>query len=106
MTAESNEMSQTQLVRRVFELTEAINQAGQIADWQLAARLAEERSPLVHSIKAQQDAGSLGLIRRIQAMDSTLMEDAQVVQAGLTKEFHAAMGRATAAQQYNRVAML
>lgn len=106
MTAESNEMSQTQLVRRVFELTEAINQAGQIADWQLAARLAEARSPLVHSIEAQQDPGSLALIRRIQAMDSTLMEDAQVVQAGLTKEFHAAMGRATAAQQYNRVAML
>lgn len=105
MTAERNETGQAQLIQRVLELTEAISQAGQLADWQLAARLAEERSPLVHSIEAQQDPAALALIRRIQAIDSALMDTARVTEAELTKEFHAAIGRASAAQQYNRVAM-
>jgi hypothetical protein len=106
MTAERNEMDQTQLVERVFELTQSIAEAGQIADWQRAARLAEERSPLVHSIQRHQDPVALTLIRRIQAMDSTLMNEARTTQAELIEEFQVAMRRTSAAQQYNRVALL
>lgn len=98
-------MSQTQLVEQVFELTRAIAEAGQIADWQRAARLAEERSPLVHSIQPQQDPAALALIRRIQAMDSTLMNEARTSEAELTEQFQTAIRRTNAAQQYNRVAL-
>lgn len=106
MMAERNEMDQTRLVERVFELTQSIAEAGQIADWQRAARLAEERSPLVHSIQQHQDPAALTLIRRIQAMDSTLMNEARTTQAELTEEFQVAIRRTRAAQQYNRVALL
>lgn len=105
MMSERNEMDQTQLVERVFELTQAIAEAGQIADWQRAARLAEERSPLVHSIQPQQNPTALALIRRIQAMDSTLLNEARTTQAELAEEFQAAVRRTSAAQQYNRVAL-
>lgn len=98
-------MSQKQLVERVFELTQAIAEAGQIADWQRAARLAEERSPLVHSLLPQQDPAEMVLIRRIQVMDDTLLGEARTTQAELSDEFQVAMQRTKAAQQYNRVAL-
>lgn len=104
MTGQQTAMNQMQLIERVLELTLAIREAGQIADWQLAARLTEERSPLVHSINRQQDPKALALIRRVQAMDNAIMEDAQRSQTELTNEYQAAMGRAQAAQAYNRVA--
>jgi flagellar protein FliT len=98
-------MSQKELVERVFELTQAIADASQIADWQRAARLAEERSPLVHSLEAEQDPAAMALIRRIQTMDDTLLNEARTTQTELSDEFNAAMRRTNAAQQYNRVAM-
>lgn len=98
-------MSQTQLVERVFELTQEIAEAGQIADWERAARLAEERSPLVHSIQPEQDSTALVLIRRIQAMDGTLLSEARSTQEELSEEFQSAVQRTKAAQQYNRVAL-
>jgi flagellar protein FliT len=105
MSAEHSTMDQTQLVEQVFELTQAIAEAGQIADWQRAARLAEQRSPLVHSIERQQAPAALALIRRIQIMDGVLMNEARTTQAEAGEEFQAALRRTKAAQQYNRVAL-
>jgi flagellar protein FliT len=98
-------MSQKEIVQRVFELTQAIADASQLADWQRAARLAEERSPLVHAIQPEQDPAAMGLIRRIQAMDDTLLNEARTAETELSEEFRVAMRRTNAAQQYNRVAM-
>ncbi|RFU47466.1 flagellar protein FliT [Paraburkholderia sp. DHOC27] len=98
-------MDQTQLVERVFEMTQAIAEAGQIADWQKAARLAQERSPLVRSIQREQAPVALAMIRRIQAMDRSLIDDARTTQAELTAEYELATRRIKSAQQYNRVAM-
>ena len=105
MSAEPMEMSQTELVERVFDLTQEINAANRLADWQRAARLAEARSPLVHAIRREQDAASLELIHRIQAMNSTIAEEAREHQDALTSEYQAAVQRTQAAQQYNRVAL-
>ncbi|MGA7782523.1 MAG: flagellar protein FliT [Paraburkholderia sp.] len=98
-------MSQTQLVERVFKLTQEIAEAGQIADWQRAARLAEERSPLVHSIQPEQDPTAMVLVRRIQAMNGSVLSEARNTQAELSEEFQVAVQRTKAAQQYNRVAL-
>jgi flagellar protein FliT len=105
MNAAQTKTEQARLVERVLELTQAISDAGQLADWPRAARLAEERSPLVRAITADQDAASLALIRRIQAMNGTIVNEARQFEAGLTDEYNEAMGRARAAQQYTRVAL-
>ncbi|WP_233803999.1 flagellar protein FliT [Paraburkholderia sp. HP33-1] len=105
MSAERMEMSQAELVGRVFDLTEAISLAGQLADWQRAAGLAEERSQLVRSIRREQDAESLQLIGRILEMNGAIANDARTYRDELTIEYQAAVARTQAAQQYNRVAL-
>jgi flagellar protein FliT len=106
MTAERNDMDQTQLVERVYELTLAIGHAASLADWREAARLADVRSPSLMSIRAQQTPASLELIRRIQSLDNALMHDAKASRDGLETEFHGAMQRTRSASQYHRMALL
>lgn len=106
MTEQGRATNQTQLVKQVYALTEAIEQAASLADWQQAARLAEERSPLVMSIGVQQEPVTLALIKRIQTMDDALMQEARGARAGLEMEYRAAMDRSKAASQYHRVALL
>ena len=61
MTQEHGQ-DQVQLVERVFELTQAMEHAVNLADWRHAARLGEERSPLLQSIQANQQPRSLELV--------------------------------------------
>jgi flagellar protein FliT len=106
MTVERNDMDQTQLVERVYELTLSIGHSASLADWQEASRLADVRSPLLMSIRAQQTPASLELIRRIQSLDHALMQDAKVSRDGLETEYHVAMQRTRSASQYHRMALL
>jgi flagellar protein FliT len=106
MTEEQRAIDQTRLLEQVFALTQAIEQAASLADWQQAARLAEERSPLVMSIRAQQQPAALALIRQIQTIDVAVMEEARQARAGLETEYRAAMERSMAASQYHHVALL
>jgi len=106
LTAERNDMDQAQVVERVYELTLAIGHAASLADWQEASRLADVRSPLLMSIRAQQTAASLELIRRVQSLDNALMQDAKGSRDELETEYHAAMQRSRSASQYHRMALL
>ncbi len=106
MTAERNDMDQAQVVERVYELTLAIGHAARLADWQEASRLADVRSPLLMSIRAQQTAASFELIRRIQSLDNALMQDAKGSRDEMETEYHAAMQRSRSASQYHRMALL
>jgi hypothetical protein len=99
-------MHQTQLVEQVFALTEEIDHAARIADWQLAAHLSEQRSQLLMSIGPDQSPEALALIRRIQAMDDATLQEARTAQAELEAEYRVAMERTNAAHRYNSVAML
>jgi flagellar protein FliT len=104
MTQECGVINQTQLVKHVYELTNAIEQATHLADWQRAAELAQERSPLLMSITAEQEPAALDLIRRVQTVDHRTLADARHSQAELETEYRAAMDRSKAASQYHRVA--
>jgi flagellar protein FliT len=104
MTQERGAINQTQLVEQVYELTKAIEQAARLADWQRAAEIAEERSPLLMSITAKQEPAALELIRRIQTVDHTTLADARQSRDELETEYRAAMERTKAASQYHRVA--
>lgn len=97
-------MNQTTLVRRLLSLTHAIEDAAALADWPEAARLTEERSPLLVSLTADQDPAALEMIRLIQAIDATILTNAQTTQVELQAEYRAAMTRANAAGQYQQVA--
>lgn len=106
MTEERGAINQTELVKRVFELTRAIEHAASLADWQRAAELVEERSPLLMSIAAEQEPAELEMIRYIQSVDNATLADAQRSQSELETEYRAAMDRTRAAGQYHRVALL
>jgi flagellar protein FliT len=98
------EMDQAELLERVLALTQEIEAATHIADWQRAARLSEERSPLVHSISAQQSPAGLALVRRIQSMDAATLESARIARSELSAEYQAANQNINAARQYQRAA--
>ena len=106
MTQERGTINQTQLVKQVYDLTKAIEQATRLADWQRAAELAQERSPLLLSITADQESAALTLIRHIQTVDQTTLADARQSQAELETEYRAAMDRTKAVSQYHRAARL
>ena len=105
MTQEHGDLNQDTLVERVFELTQAMEHAAEMADWELAARLGEERSPLVMSISANQQPASRALIDRIRAIGDTIAKNAALAQSELTAEYQEAMTRVGAAKAYNRVAL-
>jgi hypothetical protein len=97
-------MEQTTLIARLWALTQEIARAASLADWVEAARLTEERSPLFSSLAAVQTAIAMETIRRIQAVDSALLVNAETSQRELETEYQAAMSRVQATTQYQRVA--
>ncbi|WP_027799248.1 flagellar protein FliT [Paraburkholderia dilworthii] len=104
MTAHN--MNQMELVERVLSITRQIEQAAALADWPEAARLTEMRSPLLMSLTADQVPAALDMIRQIQAIDAALVANAGLTQQELHVEFEAAIGRAKAAGEYQRMARL
>ena len=99
-------MDQTGLLTRVWELTQAIEHAATMSDWSNAARLAEERSPLLMSLSASQTCDAMATIRRIQAVDAAIMADAKTTRRELHAEFQVALRGTEAAGQYGQVAQL
>jgi hypothetical protein len=99
-------MEHSALIEKVLALTGEIEQAAALADWPEAARLAEIRSPLIMSLDAQKVQGSLDMIRSIVARNAAIFADAQTTQAELQTEFMAAMRRVSAANQYQKAALL
>ncbi|MGF6442750.1 flagellar protein FliT [Paraburkholderia youngii] len=102
----AHNLNQMDLVERVLAITREIEQAVSLADWPQAARLTEARSPLLISLTADQEPAALDMIRQIQAADAVLLADAETTQTELRIEFEAAIGRATAAGEYQRVARM
>jgi flagellar protein FliT len=99
-------MNQQQLVESVFALTLEIDEAAELSDWQRAAQLTNDRSPLLHAITAPQDPSALELIRKIQVLDAARLNTATIAQTELSAEYHTAVGNIKAARQYQRVARL
>lgn len=97
-------MSQKALIEQVHKLTQDIGHAAAVADWPNAARLAEERSPLLMSIGPTQDPAALALIRRIQATDAAVLDAAGTARVELQAEFNQSRRQADAASQYLKAA--
>lgn len=105
MNQERGAIQQTQLVQQVYELTMDIEHAVSLADWRRAAAIADQRSPLLMSITAQQEPAALAMIRRIQTADQATLAGARQSQIELEAEYRAAMNRTQSVSQYHRIAM-
>ena len=97
-------MKQNSLIDRLLELTLAIQHAAAMADWQEAARLTEERTPLFMELTPEQDTVAMDVIRRIQAIDAAIADDAKTTQSELQTEYSAAMNKVRAASKYHQAA--
>ena len=80
-------MEQNSLIDRLLELTLAIQHAAALADWQEAARLTEERTPLFMELTPEQGGTAMEVINRIQAIDATIAADAKTTQTELQIEY-------------------
>lgn len=101
---ESFVMNRTDLVERLLSMTQEIKHAASLADWPEAARLTEARSPLLMALSVQQEPATLEMIRKIQAIDVAILENAKTTQFELEIEYDKALGRTKAARQYLRTA--
>ncbi|WP_233851760.1 flagellar protein FliT [Paraburkholderia sp. HD33-4] len=106
MTQERQAAQQTELVERVLGLTQQIAFAASLYDWQKAAGLAQERSPLLMSIHAEQTPAALHMIHRIQALDAALLDNARETRDELEAEYRTAVNSSKAARQYHQIAQL
>ena len=97
-------MEQQSLIDHLLELTLAIQHAAAMADWQEAARLTEERTPLFMELTPEQDATAMHVINRIQAIDAAIAADAKTTQTELQIEFGSAMNKVKAASKYHQMA--
>jgi flagellar protein FliT len=99
-------MDQTRLIEQLLEITQDIEAAASLADWQRAAELDATRTPLMRTLDARQSPHALALIRQIQAIDAAVLANARQSRGELQTEYQAAMKRVAAARQYQQAARL
>ena len=92
-------MEQNSLIDRLLELTLAIQHAAALADWQEAARLTEERTPLFMQLTPEQNDTAMEAINRIQAIDAAIAADAKTTQTELQSEYSSAINKIQAASK-------
>ena len=91
-------------IDRIWQITKSIEQAAAVGEWEKAAELANERSPLLMSLSAQQTAAALNVLRQVHAIDSQVAEAAQSAQNALSAEYRTAMQATRNVNLYQRVA--
>lgn len=97
---------QARLINEVHALTLEIDTAVKLSDWQRAARLAGERSPMVRAISPVQSAAALALIRDIQTLDAARLAMLRAAHVQLSAEYRQAKASVGAARQYQKMARL
>jgi len=90
----------------IWRLTKDIEQAAAVGEWERAASLALERTPLIHQLSASQPATALEMIRAIQKIDQAVMQQAGIAQQEMGAEYATAMKSVRGASQYQAVARM
>ncbi|WNC89855.1 flagellar protein FliT [Paraburkholderia sp. FT54] len=99
-------MTSREQAEGLLNLTQAIGHAAQQSDWPEAARLTEQRAPLLMSLTGDVDGETLKIMRSIQAIDAAVMAMAANNKEKLDADYNRAMRSASAMKEYHRVAML
>ena len=99
-------MTSRELADHLLALTRTIEQAAQHGDWPEAARLTEQRLPLLMSLTAHMEGETLEVVRTIQAIDTAVLATAVMDKEKLDISYNLAMRSASAMKEYHSVAML
>lgn len=91
-------------IDRIWQITKAIEQAAAVGEWEQAAQLANERSPLLMSLGAQQTPVALDVLKQVHAIDARIAQAARNATNELNIEYRAAMQATRNVNQYQRVA--
>lgn len=91
-------------IERIWQITKAIEQAAAVGEWEQAAQLANERSPLLMSLGAQQTPAALDVLKQVHTIDAQIAQAARNATNELNTEFRAAMQATRNVNQYQRVA--
>lgn len=96
----------TDALNHALHLTEAMQSATALRDWERVAALADERSPLLMSLSPEQTPAALDTIRRIMDIDASIAQDAQTDRDRLAQQFTESRNRIRAASAYQTTGML
>ncbi|WP_321937051.1 flagellar protein FliT [Paraburkholderia sp. J8-2] len=91
-------------IDRIWQITKDIEQAAAVGEWEKAAELANERSPLLMSLAPKQTGAALDVLKQVHAIDMRIAEAAQSAQTALSAEFRTAIQATRNVNQYQRVA--
>lgn len=93
-------------IDRIWQITKAIEQAAAVGEWEQAARLADERSPLLMSLPATLARGALDRLRQVHAIDAQTTNAARRAQDSLSAEYQTAIQATRNASLYQKIAYL
>jgi len=97
-------MKSPELAQSLLATSEAIERAAMQADWVEAARLSQECSPLLMSLICDPDDETLDMVRRIQAINESVLTIAAAGKDRLYADYRDAIRAVTAANEYHRIA--
>ncbi|HDR8991203.1 flagellar protein FliT [Burkholderia vietnamiensis] len=96
----------TDTLNQALHLTEAMQTAAALRDWERVAALADARSPLLMGLAPEQTGDALDAIRRIMDIDAALTQHAQSDRDRLAQQFTESRDRIRAAGLYQATGML
>ncbi|MBB5400579.1 flagellar protein FliT [Paraburkholderia youngii] len=91
-------------VERIWQLTKDLELAVAVGEWERAAQLADERSPLLMALGAPQPQEVMARLQAIHEIDNRIVEAAQAAQQALGAEYQASMQASRNAGQYLNMA--
>ncbi len=91
---------------RAYELSRTLVAALEAGDWQFAADLSKERSPLLMSLSADQTEEGIAMVREIQAMNAIIIEKAREARDMCTSRFSEARRGIEGARLYRKTQRL
>ena len=91
-------------IDRIWQITKDIEQAAAVGEWEKAAELANERSPLLMSLSAKQTGAALDVLKQVHAIDARVAAVAESAQNTLSAEYRSAMQATRNVNLYQRVA--
>ncbi|ADG17125.1 conserved hypothetical protein [Paraburkholderia atlantica] len=98
-------MQNVTLIERIWQKTKDLELAAAVGDWERAAQLADERSPLLTALGAQPPRDVMARLREIHDIDRRIFENARVAQQELGAEYQASMQASRNAGRYLSVAL-
>ncbi|OLL29330.1 flagellar protein FliT [Burkholderia sp. SRS-W-2-2016] len=91
-------------IERIWQITKDLELAVAVGEWERAAQLADERSPLLTALGTPQSPEVMARLKQIHAIDSVIVEAAQAAQQVLGAEYRTSMQASRNAGQYLNMA--